>query len=100
MPMPSLISRLQRLEAIGQRENELAPERCRFIGRAALQHLSTEHLRWLSEAKKTGLEGRPLTSQDLAAAEALQTAIGAECRKAGITLAEFNRYRAAATPAS
>jgi hypothetical protein len=97
--MPSLSRRLQRLEASVQRENELAPERCRFISRAALQHLSTDHLRWLIEAKTTGLEGRPLTSQDLAAANALHAAIEAECRKAGVTLAEFNRHRVAATPA-
>jgi DNA-binding transcriptional regulator YdaS (Cro superfamily) len=100
MPTPTLERRLQRLEAIGQRENELAPERCRFITRAAVQQLSTDELRSALGANEALREGREPTSQEVAAANALQTATEVECRRAGMTLAEFNRHLGAATPAT
>lgn len=99
MPTPTLKRRLQRLEAIGQHERELAPERCRFITRAAVQHLSTDELRSALGANEALREGREPTSQELAASNALQTATDVECRRAGMTLAEFNRNLAAVVPA-
>jgi hypothetical protein len=89
---------LQRLEAIGPRESELAPARFRFITRAAVQHLSTDELRSALGANEALREGREPTSQELGAASALKTATEVECRRAGMTLAEFNRHLAAATP--
>lgn len=100
MPMPSLSRRVQHLEASVQRENELAPDRCRFITRAAVQHLSTDELRSALGANAALQEGREPTSQELAGANALMTATEVECRRVGMTLAEFNRNLAAATPAS
>ena len=91
MPTPTLKRRLQRLEAIGQREAELAPDRCRFITRAAVQHLSTDELRSALGAHEALREGREPTSQELAAANALKTATEVECRRAGMAPAKFNR---------
>jgi hypothetical protein len=79
MPMPSLNRRLQRLEASVQRENELAPDRCRSITRAAVQHLSTDELRSALGAKAALQEGREPTSRELAAVRALTTATEVEC---------------------
>ena len=98
MPTPTLKRRLQRLEAIGQRERELAPERCRFITRAAVQHLSTDELRSALGANEALREGREPTGQELAAANALNAATEVECRRAGMTLVEFNRNLAAGPP--
>jgi hypothetical protein len=80
MPTPTLKRRLQRLEAIGQRESELAPDRCRFITRAAVQHLSTDELRSAVGANEAQREGREPTSQEFAAANALKTATEVECQ--------------------
>jgi len=95
MPTPTLKRRLQRLEAIGLHESELAPGRCRFITRAAVQHLSTDELRFALGANAALQEGRAPTSQELAAANALKTATEVECRRAGMNLSEFNRNLAA-----
>jgi DNA-binding transcriptional regulator YdaS (Cro superfamily) len=95
MPTPTLKRRLQRLEAIGQRERELATERCRFITRATIHHLSTDELRSALGAGTALQEGREPTSQELAAANALKTATEVECRHAGMNLSEFNRNLAA-----
>src|SRR5580658_8780051 len=97
MPTPTLKRRLQQLETIGPGESELAPARCRFITRAAVQHLSTDELRSALGASEALREGREPTSQGLAAANALETATEVECRRAGMTLAEFNRHLGAAT---
>lgn len=96
--MPSLNRRLQRLQTICSRENELAPDRCRFITRAAVHHLSTDELRSALSAHEALRDGREPTTQELAAANALRTATEAECRRAGMTLAQFNRYLAARLP--
>jgi hypothetical protein len=95
MPTPTLKRRLQRLEAIGPRESELALARRRFITRAAVQHLSTDELRSALSANAALREGQEPTSQELAAASALKTATEVECRRGGMTLAEFNRNLAA-----
>jgi hypothetical protein len=97
MPTPTLKRRLQRLEASVLRENELAPDRCRFITRAAVEHLSTDQLRSALGAKAALQEGREPTSQEFAAVRALTTATEVECRRAGMTVAEFNRNLAAAS---
>src|ERR1035438_989562 len=71
--MTSLSRRLQRLES-GYRQNDgLASDRRRPIQRRALQHLTTDQLRCLIELKKTPPQGRPLTSEELAALNALKT---------------------------
>src|ERR1039458_433601 len=91
--MTSLSQRLQRLES-GYRQNDgLASDRRRLIQRQALQHLTTDQLRCLIELKKAPPRGRQLTSEEAAAAEAFNSAVAAECKKAGFkSLAEFNRY--------
>jgi len=95
--MTSLSRRLQRLEA-GYRQNDgFAADRCRFIQREAIHHLSDDELRCLIGAKEAQQGGRAWTSQELAALNALKTATEEECRKARITIAEFNRYSRAAT---
>jgi len=91
--MTSLSRRLQRLES-GYRQNDgLASDRRRFIQQRALQHLTTDQLRCLIELKKTPPQGRPLTSEELAALNALNTAVDLECQKAGVSQAEFKRYQ-------
>ena len=95
MPTPTLKRRLQRLEAIGPREPELAAARRSFITRAAVEHLSTDELRSALGANEALREGREPTSQGLAAASALKTATEVECRRAGMTLAKFNLNLAA-----
>jgi hypothetical protein len=90
--MTSLSRRLQCLEA-GCRQNDgFAADRCRFIRKAAFQHLSTDQLRCLIEVLKAVPQGRPMTSEEVAAANALNTATEEECQKAGITIAEFKRH--------
>ena len=88
-----LLTRLERLES-GYRQNDgLASDRRRLIQRQALRHLITDQLRCLIELKKAPPRGRQLTSEEAAAAEAFNSAVAAECQKAGFkSLAEFNRY--------
>jgi hypothetical protein len=45
----------------------------------------------------TSYQHRPLTSEEGAVVRAFDTATKEECRKAGITVAEFLRYRRQAT---
>jgi hypothetical protein len=91
--MTSLGRRLQRLEAGCRQSFEIAPDHCRLIKQQALQHLTTDQLRCLIELKKAPPRGRQLTSEEAAAAEAFNSAVAAECQKAGFkSLAEFNRY--------
>jgi hypothetical protein len=97
--MTSLSRRLQRLETGYRQSDGLASDRCHFIQREAIRHLSDDELRCLIGAKETQQEGRAWTSQELAALNALKTATEEECRKAQITIAEFNRYSRAATQA-
>jgi Lon protease-like protein len=97
--MISLSRRLQRLEADRQQNAPVAADRRRCIQQRAIRRLTTEELRCLIEVKKALPEGRAWTSQELAALNALKTATEEECRKARITVAEFNRYSSAATPA-
>jgi hypothetical protein len=59
-----------------------------------------EELRCLIEVHKAVEQGRELTSEELAAVNALNTATEEECRKAGITRAEFKRNSRAATQAA
>ena len=68
----SLGRRLQRLEA-----------NRRFIQQEAFQHLSGHELRFLIDATKALQQGRELTSQEAAAAEAFAAALEQECQKAG-----------------
>jgi hypothetical protein len=95
--MTSLSRRLERLEAGCRQSFEIAPDRCRLIKQQALQHLTTDQLRCLINLKKTPPQGRPLTSEEGAVVRAFDTATKEECRKAGITVAEFLRYRRQAT---
>jgi hypothetical protein len=93
--MTSLSRRLQRLEA-GCRQNDgLVADRCRFVRQNALHHLTVDELRCLVEAYEAGRDDREWTSQELAAASALSTALDLECQKAGMTRAEFNRFNRA-----
>jgi len=95
--MRSLSRRLQRLESISiGREDWRFADRGRFISRAVLEHLSTDQLRCLIEVHKAVQQGRELTSQELAAVNTLNTATEEECRKAGASIAEFNRYHRSA----
>jgi len=90
--MTSLSRRLQRLES-GYRQNDgLASDRRRPIQQQALQHLTTDQLRCLIDLKKNPPQGRPLTSEEVAALKALNTAVDLECQKAGIPIAEFKRH--------
>src|ERR1022692_3889666 len=95
--MTSLSRRLERLEAGCRQSFEIAPDRCRLIKQQALQHLTTDQLRCLIDLKKTPPQGRPLTSEESAVVIAFDTAAQVECRKAGITRAEFVRYNRQAT---
>ena len=97
--MTSLSRRLERLEAGCRQSFEIAPDRCRLIKQQALQHLTTDQLRCLIDLKKTPPQGRPLTSEESAVVIAFDTAAQVECRKAGITRAEFVRYNRQATQA-
>jgi len=98
--MTPLSRRLARLEA-GCRQNDgFAADRWRFVRQNALHHLSVDELRCLIEVHQAVLQGRELTSEELAAVNALNTATDEECRKAGITLAEFKRNSRAATQAA
>jgi hypothetical protein len=98
--MTSLSRRLQRLES-GYRQNDgLASDRRRLIQRQALQHLTTDQLRCLIELKKTPPQGRPLTSEELAVLNALNTAVDLKCQKAGVSQAEFKRYHGASNQAA
>jgi hypothetical protein len=90
--MTSLSRRLQRLES-GYRQNDgLASDRRRLIQQQALRHLTTDQLRCLIDLKKTPPQGRPLTSEEVAALKALNTAVDLERQKAGIPIAEFKRH--------
>ena len=98
--MTSLGRRLQRLEAGWRQSFQIAPDRCRLIKQQALHHLTTDHLRCLIELKKTPPQGRPLTSEELAALNALNTAMDLECQKTGVSQAEFKRYHGASNQAA
>ena len=50
--------------------------------------------------KKTPPKGRPLTSEELAALNALKAAADLECQKAGVSQAEFKRYHGASNQAA
>jgi hypothetical protein len=95
--MTSLGRRLQRLEAGCRQSSEIAPDRCRLIKQQALQHLTTDQLRCLIELKKTPPQGRPLTSDELAALKALNTSVGLECQRVGLDPTQFKRYSRQAT---
>ena len=90
--MTSLSRRLQRLEAGCRQSFETAPDRCRLVKQQALRHLTTDQLRCLIDLKKTPPQGRPLTSEEVAALKALNTAVDLERQKAGIPIAEFKRH--------
>jgi hypothetical protein len=89
-----------RLPSGCQQNDEFVAERCRFVQQQANQRLSTDQLRCLIEVYGAVRQGRPLTSEELAAVNALNTATEEECRKAGIALAEFKRNSRAATQAA
>ena len=90
--MTSLSRRLGRLEAGSRESDGIAADRCRCVRRNALAHLTADELRCLIEAHEALQEGREWTSHELAAANALSTAVALECQKADMTRAEFNRY--------
>jgi hypothetical protein len=98
--MTSLSRRLQRLEAGCRQNAPVAADRRRFIQQRALQHLTTDQLRCLIELKKTPPQGYPLTSEELAALNAHNTAVDLECQKAGVSQAEFKRYHGASNQAA
>src|ERR1022692_372736 len=87
--MISLSRRLQRLEA-GCRQN--VADRRRIIQQESFKHLSIDQKKCLLAAM-TSYQHRPLTSEE----GAVDTATKEEGRKAGITVAEFLRYRRQAT---
>lgn len=91
--MISLSRRLQRLEA-GCRQN--VADRRRIIQQESFKHLSIDQKKCLLAAM-TSYQHRPLTSEEGAVVRAFDTATKEECRKAGITVAEFLRYRRQAT---
>src|ERR1039457_3274338 len=97
--MTSLSRRLEGLVAGSRQSFEIAPDRCRLSKQQALQHLTTDQLRCLIDLNKTPPQGRPLTSEESDVVIAFDTAAQMECRKAGITRAEFVRYNRQATQA-
>lgn len=54
--------------------------------------MSYEELKALESAYNAEQEGRTLTGREAAAVEAFENATAKELEKAGITVAEFNRY--------
>src|ERR1039458_2998390 len=92
-PMISLSRSLKRLEA-GCRQN--VDDRCRIIQQESFKHLSIDQKKCLLAAM-TSYQHRPLTSEEGAVVRAFDTATKEEGRKAGITVAEFLRYRRQAT---
>jgi len=96
--MTSLSRRLQRLEAGCRQSGEIAADRCRPISSRAFKHLSFDQLKCLQASITSYQQGRPLTSEEAAAVLAFDTAAQEECRKAGITLAEYKRYCQATQP--
>jgi hypothetical protein len=98
--MTSLSRRLQRLEAGCRQNAPVAADRRRFIQQQALQHLTTDQLRFLIELKKAPPRGRQLTSEELAMLNALNTAVDLECQKAGVSQAGFKRYHGASNQAA
>lgn len=91
--MTSLSRRLERLEAGCRQSDEIAADRCRNIHRAAYKHLPLDQLKCLLAAITSYQQGRGLTSEEAAAAEAFNSAVAVECQKAGFkSLAEFKRY--------
>ncbi len=87
--MTSLSRRLERLEAGCQQTKRFSDDRRRLIRQDALRHLSADQLQCLIEARRAVLEGRSLTSSELAAVKALNTATEAACQRAGLALAEL-----------
>jgi hypothetical protein len=101
--MRALSRRLQRLES-GCRQNDvLAADRCRLIQQAAFSHLSLDQKKCLQAFLNSYLQGRPLTSEEQAAAveifKALDSALTAECHKAGIDRADYRRHASRAAAA-
>jgi hypothetical protein len=100
--MRSLSRRLLRLEASCRQNDAIAADRCRLIQQAALSHLSLDQKKCLQSFLNSYLQGRPSPSEEQAAAvevfKALDTAVTAECHKAGIGRADYRRHagRAAA----
>jgi len=95
--MISLSRRLQRLEAGCRQSDEIVADRCRNIYKAAFTHLSYDQKKCLLAAITSHQQGRPLTSEEAAVVSAFDTAMKAECEKAGITLAEYRRHCGQAT---
>ena len=94
--MTSLSRRLQRQETGCRESDRLAADRCRPISSRAFKHLSYDQLKCLQTALISYQQGRPLTSEASAVVIAFDAAAKEECRKAGITLAEYQRYCQAA----
>jgi hypothetical protein len=89
--MTSFGGRLQRLEAGCRQSDEIVAGRCRNIHKAAFKHLSNEQKKCLLAAL-TSYQHRPLLSEEADVVSAFDTAMKAECEKAGITLADYRRY--------
>ena len=98
--MTSLSRRLERLE-VGCRENDrFAADRCRPISSRAFKHLTYDQLKCLQASITSYQQGRPLTSEELAMLNALNTAVDLECQKAGVSQAGFKRYHGASNQAA
>jgi hypothetical protein len=71
---------------------EIVADRYRNIHKAAFRHLSLDQLKCLRTAIAASQQGRPLTSDEVAAAGAFSSAMAAECEKAGITIEDLARH--------
>src|ERR1039457_4822502 len=87
--MTSLSRRLERLEADCRQKTA---DRYRIIQQAINKHLSIDQKKCLLAAM-TSYQHRPWTSEESAVVIAFDTAAQEECRRAGITIAQFKRYR-------
>lgn len=96
--MTSLTRRLGRLEAGCRQNDEIVADRCRIVRQETYKHLSFDQKKCLLAAITSYQQGRPLTCEEAAVVSAFDTATQEECRKAGISLAEYKRYWQATKP--
>jgi phosphoribosylaminoimidazole-succinocarboxamide synthase len=84
------------LEAGCRQNDEIVADRCRIVREESYKHLSFDQKKRLLAFLKSHQQGLPSTSEEEAAAveilKALESAYAAECQKAGIALADFQRY--------
>jgi hypothetical protein len=81
--------RLRRLEAGCRQNHQIVADRRRLIQQASFKHLSLDQKKCLRAAITSYQQGHPLTGEEVAVVNAFDTATEQECRKAGITIAEY-----------